>query len=29
MTQFEFGCQIPAWHWHWDVSELRDWAQGV
>ncbi len=29
MAQFEFGCQIPAWHWHWDVSELRDWAQGV
>lgn len=29
MTQLEFGCQIPAWHWRWDVSELRDWAQGV
>ena len=29
MSQLEFGCQIPAWHWHWDVSELRDWAQGV
>ena len=29
MPQLEFGCQIPAWHWRWDVSELRDWAQGV
>lgn len=29
MSMLEFGCQIPAWHWHWDVSELRDWAQGV
>ena len=29
MAQMEFGCQIPAWHWRWDVSELRDWAQGV
>ena len=29
MTTMEFGVQIPAWHWHWDVSELRDWAQGV
>ncbi|MCY3568898.1 MAG: TIGR03619 family F420-dependent LLM class oxidoreductase [Chloroflexi bacterium] len=29
MAQYEFGCQIPAWHWHWDVSQLRDWAQGV
>ena len=25
----EFGAQIPAWHWHWDVSEVRDWVQGV
>lgn len=29
MPKLEFGCQIPAWHWRWDVSELRDWAQGV
>ena len=29
MAQMEFGCQIPAWHWRWDVPELRDWAQGV
>ena len=29
MAQMEFGCQIPAWHWRWDVAELRDWAQGV
>ncbi len=29
MPQYEFGCQIPAWHWHWDISQLRDWAQGV
>lgn len=29
MPPMEFGAQIPAWHWHWDVSEVRDWAQGV
>ena len=29
MPRMEFGAQIPAWHWHWDVSEVRDWAQGV
>ena len=29
MPQYEFGCQIPAWHWQWDISQLRDWAQGV
>lgn len=29
MARIEFGCQIPAWHWRWDVSELRDWAQGA
>jgi len=25
----ELGAQLPAWHWDLDVSELRDWAQGV
>ena len=29
MPRMEFGAQIPAWHWHWDVSEVRDWVQGV
>ncbi len=29
MPELEFGCQIPAWHWHWDTAQLRDWAQGV
>ncbi|HJN93096.1 MAG TPA: TIGR03619 family F420-dependent LLM class oxidoreductase [Dehalococcoidia bacterium] len=25
----ELGAQLPAWHWDLEVSELRDWAQGV
>ena len=29
MATLELGAQIPSWHWDWDVSELRDWAQGV
>ena len=29
MANLELGAQLPAWHWDLDVSELRDWAQGV
>lgn len=29
MALLEFGAQLPSWHWDLDVSELRDWAQGV
>ena len=29
MPTLELGAQVPAWHWDWSVSELRDWAQGA
>ena len=29
MANLELGAQLPAWHWDLDVSELRDWAQGI
>ena len=29
MASMELGAQVPSWHWDLDVSELRDWVQGV
>ena len=29
MASMELGAQVPAWHWDLEVSELRDWVQGV
>ena len=29
MSNLELGAQIPAWHWDYGPSELRDWVQGA
>ena len=27
--KLELGAQLPAWQWDFDLSQLRDWAQGA
>ncbi len=29
MARLELGAQIPAWHWDYEVAQLRDWAQAA